>query len=132
MSLVYARNLYLHNVHSSFCLEGSGFILVDVDELEIHKGIDKAPRQQLLSHFIRLSHSSVDCFQQHQTISEHAAEMVRATHTLKESEYLESSVHGRKDDVPKRLSQVYAKGGEKMKLRLRIMKLGFASSRDLV
>ncbi|KAL0760867.1 hypothetical protein Bca101_077017 [Brassica carinata] len=37
--LVYARNWYLHKVHSSFRLEGSGFILVDVDELEIHKGM---------------------------------------------------------------------------------------------
>nr|AAV84499.1 At5g45275 [Arabidopsis thaliana]AAW30035.1 At5g45275 [Arabidopsis thaliana] len=37
--LVYARNWYLHNIHSSFRLEGSGFILVDVDELEMHKGM---------------------------------------------------------------------------------------------
>ncbi|KAJ0242565.1 hypothetical protein HA466_0205210 [Hirschfeldia incana] len=37
--LAYPRNWYLHNVHSSFRLEGSGFILVDVDELEIHKGM---------------------------------------------------------------------------------------------
>lgn len=37
--LVYARSWYLHTIHSSFRLENSGFILVDVDELEIHKGM---------------------------------------------------------------------------------------------
>ncbi|XP_010536261.1 PREDICTED: protein NUCLEAR FUSION DEFECTIVE 4-like [Tarenaya hassleriana] len=37
--LVYARSWYHRTIHSSFSLEGSGFILVDVDELEVHKGM---------------------------------------------------------------------------------------------
>ncbi|KAH0850442.1 hypothetical protein HID58_095489 [Brassica napus] len=34
--LVIARNWYLRTIHASFRLEGSGFILVDLDELELH------------------------------------------------------------------------------------------------
>ncbi|CAN6986916.1 unnamed protein product [Brassica oleracea var. botrytis] len=34
--LVIARNWYLRTIHASFRLEGSGFILVDPDELELH------------------------------------------------------------------------------------------------
>ncbi|KAG2318406.1 hypothetical protein Bca52824_011619 [Brassica carinata] len=37
--LVIARNWYLRTIHASFRLEGSGFILVDPDELELHKGM---------------------------------------------------------------------------------------------
>ncbi|CAN8325261.1 unnamed protein product [Cochlearia groenlandica] len=37
--LVIARNWYLRTIHTSFRLEGSGFILVDPDELELHKGM---------------------------------------------------------------------------------------------
>ncbi|XP_050375626.1 protein NUCLEAR FUSION DEFECTIVE 4-like [Argentina anserina] len=35
--IVYARNWFLHAVHSNIRIEGSGFILVDVDDLELHK-----------------------------------------------------------------------------------------------
>lgn len=35
--IVYARDWFHKNIHSSFRLEGSGFILVDDDELELHK-----------------------------------------------------------------------------------------------
>lgn len=35
--IVYARDWFHRTVHSSFQLEGSGFILVDVDDLEQHK-----------------------------------------------------------------------------------------------
>ncbi|KAK2661961.1 hypothetical protein Ddye_000535 [Dipteronia dyeriana] len=35
--IVYARGWFHRAVHSSFHLEGSGFILVDVDDLELHK-----------------------------------------------------------------------------------------------
>lgn len=35
--VVYARDWFHRNIHSSFRLEGSGFILVDVDDLELHK-----------------------------------------------------------------------------------------------
>lgn len=37
--LVIARNWYHRTIHTSFRLEGSGFILVDPDELELHKGM---------------------------------------------------------------------------------------------
>ncbi|KAI9176572.1 hypothetical protein LWI28_004462 [Acer negundo] len=37
--IVYARDWFHRTVHSSFRLEGSGFILVDVDDLELHKEI---------------------------------------------------------------------------------------------
>ncbi|CAD5328438.1 unnamed protein product [Arabidopsis thaliana] len=37
--LVIARNWYNRTIHTSFRLEGSGFILVDPDELELHKGM---------------------------------------------------------------------------------------------
>ncbi|XP_010529278.1 PREDICTED: protein NUCLEAR FUSION DEFECTIVE 4-like [Tarenaya hassleriana] len=37
--LVYARSWFLRTIHSSFRLEGSGFVLVDVDELQVHKGM---------------------------------------------------------------------------------------------
>ncbi|CAA7054877.1 unnamed protein product [Microthlaspi erraticum] len=37
--LVIARNWYSRNIHTSFRLEGSGFILVHPDELELHKGM---------------------------------------------------------------------------------------------
>ncbi|EFH39763.1 predicted protein [Arabidopsis lyrata subsp. lyrata] len=50
--LVYARNWYLHNIHSSFRLEGSGFILVDVDELEMHKGMCELPILSCCTKFI--------------------------------------------------------------------------------
>ncbi|XVF52187.1 hypothetical protein PTKIN_Ptkin04bG0244500 [Pterospermum kingtungense] len=35
--VVYARRWFHHTVHSSFHLRGSGFILVDDDDLELHK-----------------------------------------------------------------------------------------------
>ncbi|KAJ7943967.1 protein NUCLEAR FUSION DEFECTIVE 4-like [Quillaja saponaria] len=35
--IIYARNWFHSAIHSSFRLEGSGFILVDVDDLELHK-----------------------------------------------------------------------------------------------
>ncbi|XP_022737834.1 protein NUCLEAR FUSION DEFECTIVE 4 [Durio zibethinus] len=35
--VVYARHWFHHTVHSSFHLRGSGFILVDDDDLELHK-----------------------------------------------------------------------------------------------
>ncbi|XP_052171192.1 protein NUCLEAR FUSION DEFECTIVE 4-like [Diospyros lotus] len=35
--IVYARDWVRRNVHSSFHLQGSGFLLVDVDDLELHK-----------------------------------------------------------------------------------------------
>lgn len=35
--VVYARDWFKRTIHSSFCLDGSGFILVDVDDLELHK-----------------------------------------------------------------------------------------------
>ncbi|KAK8505041.1 hypothetical protein V6N13_140038 [Hibiscus sabdariffa] len=35
--VVYARSWFHHTVHSSFQLSGSGFILVDDDDLELHK-----------------------------------------------------------------------------------------------
>ncbi|KAF3449231.1 hypothetical protein FNV43_RR09959 [Rhamnella rubrinervis] len=35
--IVYARDWFYRTIHSSFSLEGSGFILVDVDDLELHK-----------------------------------------------------------------------------------------------
>ncbi|KAG8634026.1 protein NUCLEAR FUSION DEFECTIVE 4 isoform X2 [Manihot esculenta] len=35
--VVYARDWFHHTIHSSFHLQGSGFILVDVDDLELHK-----------------------------------------------------------------------------------------------
>ncbi|XP_010434413.1 PREDICTED: protein NUCLEAR FUSION DEFECTIVE 4-like [Camelina sativa] len=37
--LVIARNWYHRTIHTSFRLEGSGFILVHPDELELHKGM---------------------------------------------------------------------------------------------
>ncbi|KAJ4899888.1 Major facilitator superfamily protein [Raphanus sativus] len=37
--LVIARSWYHRTIHTSFRLEGSGFILVDPDELELHKGM---------------------------------------------------------------------------------------------
>ncbi|EOA16319.1 hypothetical protein CARUB_v10004470mg [Capsella rubella] len=37
--LVIARSWYDRTIHTSFRLEGSGFILVDPDELELHKGM---------------------------------------------------------------------------------------------
>ncbi|KAJ7010997.1 protein NUCLEAR FUSION DEFECTIVE 4-like [Populus alba x Populus x berolinensis] len=35
--IVYAREWFHRTIHSSFSLHGSGFILVDVDDLELHK-----------------------------------------------------------------------------------------------
>lgn len=35
--VVYARDWFYRTIHSSLSLNGSGFILVDVDELELHK-----------------------------------------------------------------------------------------------
>lgn len=35
--IVYGRDWFYRTIHSSFSLEGSGFILVDVDDLELHK-----------------------------------------------------------------------------------------------
>ncbi|XP_026447317.1 protein NUCLEAR FUSION DEFECTIVE 4-like isoform X2 [Papaver somniferum] len=35
--IVYARSWALENIHASFRLQGSGFNLVDVDDLELHK-----------------------------------------------------------------------------------------------
>ncbi|KAA8528172.1 hypothetical protein F0562_035577 [Nyssa sinensis] len=35
--IIYARDWFHRTIHSSFRLEGSGFILVDVDDLELHK-----------------------------------------------------------------------------------------------
>ncbi|THG02645.1 protein NUCLEAR FUSION DEFECTIVE 4-like [Camellia sinensis] len=35
--IVYARDWFHRTIHSSFRLEGSGFVLVDVDDLELHK-----------------------------------------------------------------------------------------------
>ncbi|EYU29135.1 hypothetical protein ABFS82_05G119900 [Erythranthe guttata] len=35
--VVYARNWFKQNIYSSFTLHGSGFILVDADDLELHK-----------------------------------------------------------------------------------------------
>ncbi|XP_059663050.1 protein NUCLEAR FUSION DEFECTIVE 4-like isoform X2 [Cornus florida] len=35
--MIYARDWFRHAIHSSFRLEGSGFLLVDVDDLELHK-----------------------------------------------------------------------------------------------
>lgn len=35
--IIYARDWFYRTVHSSFTLEGSGFILVDADDLELHK-----------------------------------------------------------------------------------------------
>ncbi|XP_019057981.1 PREDICTED: protein NUCLEAR FUSION DEFECTIVE 4-like isoform X2 [Tarenaya hassleriana] len=55
--LVYARSWYLRTIHSSFRLEGSGFILVDVDELEVHKGM--ATRQSSLEGYQLLNDDGV-------------------------------------------------------------------------
>ncbi|XP_061359871.1 protein NUCLEAR FUSION DEFECTIVE 4-like isoform X2 [Gastrolobium bilobum] len=35
--IIYARNWFLHVIHSSFQMEGSGFILVHVNDLESHR-----------------------------------------------------------------------------------------------
>ncbi|XP_044466868.1 protein NUCLEAR FUSION DEFECTIVE 4-like [Mangifera indica] len=35
--IIYARDWFRRTIHSSFRLEGSGFILIDVDDLELHK-----------------------------------------------------------------------------------------------
>lgn len=37
--IIYARGWFHHNIYSSFCLESSSFILIDHDDLELHKSL---------------------------------------------------------------------------------------------
>ncbi|PSR89301.1 Protein NUCLEAR FUSION DEFECTIVE like [Actinidia chinensis var. chinensis] len=49
--IVYARDWFHRAIHSSFHLEGSGFILVDVDDLELHRELINRETSVLLNGF---------------------------------------------------------------------------------